>query len=314
MAASLRGGGRQKKGLCNGSRIGRIPLLVIMMASWCCLQYTLWYLLEQHHTRQSNNMAIGTSSWRIKGSLAEDKRKAKITSLQDKVTATGDKKISHASDSERNSSIIGVRKPRVFENDHPEESPPVHIVFSTDCSGYQHWQGILLYYSARRIHQPGVITRIASGCTPEQQISIRDEWGRIDPTGSKFRVHFAPATTLHAGDSNSNNSDTRTKKKSQNNYKYSNKPGGILHWLQHHQPSLDDNTVVCLLDPDMILLKPITADLVTQTITHDHTTREEHETIQIRAYGKDQVEYYDDNESGTAQLLRVKSLLDDGYW
>jgi hypothetical protein len=44
----------------------------------------------------------------------------------------------------------------------------VDIVFTTDCSGYQHWQGILLYYSAQRVNHTGKITRIASGCTLEE--------------------------------------------------------------------------------------------------------------------------------------------------
>ena len=69
---------------------------------------------------------------------------------------------------------------------------------------------------------------------------ILAEWQKIDPTETKFRVHFSPATTL-------NNAK----------YKYSNKPGGLLHFLEHatttsssssSSPALDEETVVCLLE------------------------------------------------------------------
>jgi hypothetical protein len=48
------------------------------------------------------------------------------------------------------------------------EVPPndrYHLVFSTDCGGYQNWQSMALFLSADAVRQPGVITRIASGCT-----------------------------------------------------------------------------------------------------------------------------------------------------
>lgn len=37
----------------------------------------------------------------------------------------------------------------------------MHIIFSTDCSAYQDWQSIVLFYSARTVKQPSPITRIA---------------------------------------------------------------------------------------------------------------------------------------------------------
>ena len=51
----------------------------------------------------------------------------------------------------------------------------LYVVFSTDCEQYQHWQSYLLFFSAMRVRQLGFITRIASGCTDEQQQETR-EW------------------------------------------------------------------------------------------------------------------------------------------
>ncbi|KAH8056762.1 hypothetical protein JL721_9880 [Aureococcus anophagefferens] len=73
--------------------------------------------------------------------------------------------------------------------------PEVHVVFSTDCSGYQHWQSIALWYSSRMAGQRGPVTRIASGCDEQQQRAIAREWRDIDDTG-EFRAHFAPAGEL----------------------------------------------------------------------------------------------------------------------
>ena len=51
--------------------------------------------------------------------------------------------------------------------------------------------------------------------------------------------------------------DNKTKKK----YDFYNKPYGLYHWLQHAHPPVSDGTVIILLDPDMILLRPLTLQL-----------------------------------------------------
>lgn len=91
-----------------------------------------------------------------------------------------------------------------------------HLVFSTGCSEFQDWQSIGVYSSAEAVGQRGVITRIASGCKPEQEKAIRHAMSHLP---KRCRVHFAPGTQVkdHAG----------------HNYKYANKPLGMMHWLMH---------------------------------------------------------------------------------
>lgn len=36
---------------------------------------------------------------------------------------------------------------------------------------------------------------------------------------------------------------------------------GLRHWLDHAEPPIDNSTVVVLLDPDMIFLRPITVKI-----------------------------------------------------
>jgi hypothetical protein len=47
----------------------------------------------------------------------------------------------------------------------PRSENDIHIIFSTDCSASQHWQAMLLSYSAVRVGHTGPMTRIASNCT-----------------------------------------------------------------------------------------------------------------------------------------------------
>ena len=94
--------------------------------------------------------------------------------------------------------------------------------------------------------QRGPVTRIASGCAAAEAGKIAAEWLEIDPSGT-FRAHFAPAGALRGG-----------------TYKYSNKPSGLYHWLPTARPPpfVDSSRgIVVLIDPDQMLLRPITAAL-----------------------------------------------------
>ena len=117
-----------------------------------------------------------------------------------------------------------------------------HVVFSTDCSAYQHWQSIACFYSAQRVGQRGTLTRIASGCTPEEEQDV-GALHRLLP--AQFQVHFTP--------------DFKEDKKSGKRYDFYNKPFGILHWLKHRSPAVGPEAVVALIDPDFLFLRPLSA-------------------------------------------------------
>ena len=141
--------------------------------------------------------------------------------------------------------------PRIVTQE-PAGDDALHLVFSTDCSGYQHWQGIALWYSALEAGQRGPVTRIASGCAPEDRLAMEREWRAIDPTG-RFRLHFTPHMELPKIQP-----DRATKG---GKYPYSNKPGGLRHFLAHADPPVREGSFVALIDPDMLLLLPITTSL-----------------------------------------------------
>jgi hypothetical protein len=78
---------------------------------------------------------------------------------------------------------------------------PLYIVFSTDCGPFQHWQSYLLFFSAMRVRQLGFITRIASGCTDEQQQEIREWHQEVNASDCvtcflSFWSHLKPAFAI----------------------------------------------------------------------------------------------------------------------
>ena len=96
----------------------------------------------------------------------------------------------------------------------------VHVIFSTDCSPFQSWQSFAVFHSAFSVSQPGLVTRIVSGCTPSEH-ELMQTWHDtyITPMSPSFRVHFTPAYDHVEGES--------TK------YAFFNKPYGTLHFLEN---------------------------------------------------------------------------------
>lgn len=138
-----------------------------------------------------------------------------------------------------------------------DDSPPYHVVFSTSCSAQQHWESMVFFYHAMRVGQRGTVTRIASGCSEEESQSLKTFHERyIQPMSPNFFVHFTPDYSrlrLSGG---------------KDAYKYMNKPYGLRHWMEHalgmrtnqtNSAAVEDG-IVFLMDPDMILLRPIVHD------------------------------------------------------
>jgi len=154
-------------------------------------------------------------------------------------------------------------------------SSRLHLVFSTDCSLYQHWQSYALYYSAVQVGQRGKITRLISGCDANQMEQMM-QWHRQNvlplqdtPTAKKFTLHFTP------------NYDHPIVKE----YIYVNKPFALLHYFQYYDetatpegfstsafhlqlrltttklsPFLQPDDIIAVIDPDMVFLRPLSHD------------------------------------------------------
>mmetsp|Transcript_2688 Transcript_2688/g.3665 ORF Transcript_2688/g.3665 Transcript_2688/m.3665 type:complete len:480 (+) Transcript_2688:157-1596(+) len=130
----------------------------------------------------------------------------------------------------------------------------VHVVFSTDCSEFQHWQSLVLLDSAMRVEQRGVITRLISGCTNERKKQMEKEMQALAKKWPfYFHSHYTP-------DYNRNFHNKR-------NFRFANKPHAVLHWLDHHGDEFrenhahfdfdDEEIILVLIDPDFIFLRPL---------------------------------------------------------
>jgi hypothetical protein len=128
-----------------------------------------------------------------------------------------------------------------------------HVIFSTGCSIFQDWQSYIFFYYALKSKQPGIITRIVSGCDNVQRGELQkvfDEQIASLVDDGRFRIHFTP--------------DYSKIKPSAGYYKYFNKPFGVHHWLEHElgfpdKASKEDrDAIVVLMDPDQIIMRPFT--------------------------------------------------------
>jgi len=121
-----------------------------------------------------------------------------------------------------------------------------HMVFSTSCSPFQDWQSIAFFYFAWKVKQTGTVTRIASGCTDEEAKMLKQvHREQIEVLSSNFKLHITPDFNFSG----------RTK--------YFNKPYGLRHWMENELgypggASEHDDDIIMLLDPDMMLLRPLT--------------------------------------------------------
>jgi hypothetical protein len=147
-----------------------------------------------------------------------------------------------------------------------EPVPNYHIAFSTSCNEQQHWESMVFFYHAYKVKQRGTVTRILSGCETEKESqdaqTFFDKYIRpLAP--DQFFLHMTPDFSRIA------------LAEGKHSYKYMNKPYGLKHWMEHSlgmvgnlQNVTNSNTrvfvseddIVFLMDPDMILLRPIVHD------------------------------------------------------
>jgi hypothetical protein len=117
----------------------------------------------------------------------------------------------------------------------PASTASVHTVFLTDCTVYSDWQSMAMVFAWRAAKQPGRLTRVMC-CAPgeaEAYAQTRAEVLALVPT------HVAPSFSRdeEAGD----------------DYAAYNKPGGVMHWLEHGGVKEE---WILVLDSDMMLRRP----------------------------------------------------------
>ena len=127
------------------------------------------------------------------------------------------------------------------------EEPRYFMVFSTSCDKIQDWQSMAFFYSALKVKQPGYVVRIVSGCRHDfqKEAQIKTFEKKIAPMSPRFSLHITPDFGVKG------------------NMKYWNKPHGLLDWMEKglgfpERAAEYKNDIILILDPDMMLLRPIT--------------------------------------------------------
>lgn len=174
------------------------------------------------------------------------------------------------------------------DNAHNAEHIKYQLTFSTDCGAYQRWQSYLMFYSAMVVNQPGYVTRIASGCTDEE--AAEEQRWHDEHIKSKMSERFLLHLTPHFSKVKDENG-----KETGKNYDFFNKPYGMKHWMEHGEGMgvdengkiLNEDAICILIDPDQILLRPLTedfsdpahvfrADMGKRTVQHGHPFSQEY--------------------------------------
>jgi hypothetical protein len=142
--------------------------------------------------------------------------------------------------------------------DLPDSTPrqsdvKYHVIFSTGCSTYQDWQSYVFFYHLLQSGQQGHVTRIVSGCNDKNAQDLKQIFETDIETMApgRFHLHLTP--------------DYSKVKPGAKPFKYYNKPFGTRHFFEklfgypeNHEEH--DDTIIILMDPDQILLRPFTND------------------------------------------------------
>jgi len=128
----------------------------------------------------------------------------------------------------------------------------MHIVFSTGCNAFQHWQAEVLLNSAYHQGQCGKITRIVVGCDKKIQggekitthqagvaDNLIDHDDLLKSSYPELQVHVAPSIPEAA------------------EFPWFNKPWSFQHWLDNKADDVSQR-VIAILDPDEFFFQPLT--------------------------------------------------------
>ena len=156
-------------------------------------------------------------------------------------------------------------KMKAIVNEQPlRHVPQYHMVFSTSCSPFQDWQSYLFFYFAKKVNQHGTVTRIASDCKDADRKLLQEfHDGRIAVMSDNFKLHFAPPCP-----------DSRSK--------YFNKPYGLRDFMEKvlgYPDNKHDDDIIMIVDPDMMLLRPLTHTFDVRRITWVLDSESNYDTV-----------------------------------
>jgi peptidyl serine alpha-galactosyltransferase len=284
------GGKKHYLGASSSSRHQSVvPLwLVVALAAGLVIGYGVYR--QRHHATMHNN---SSSSSNHQGSADKGSSSLATESVESKDSKPAIVHRVRPKNLPPPTSLLTPEEDKRLERDH--DGTRYHLVFSTDCSSYQHWQSYLVYYTAMKVRQPGHVTRIASGCSDEEAEAMKSWFDSDVAFMSPRRFHLQ--LTPHFSDVKDADGNTI------GDYKFFNKPFGLKYWMEQSPqlrydattqqfPKDVESDIVILIDPDMGLLRPITRDFRNDRETVITPHRRDHIVTRTVEKGKPAAQVY----------------------
>jgi hypothetical protein len=150
-----------------------------------------------------------------------------------------------------------VRLPKLRRDLGPSaDDGKLHIIFSTGCNYFQHWQSELLLTSAWLRGQRGRITRIVSGCHDRAAETVQHTHQTFPAGAADLLV---PLRLLNRSVNEDFGLFITPSFEGALHFPWINKPNSINFFMQNARAELArlGETVVAILDPDFVFLKPL---------------------------------------------------------
>jgi len=167
------------------------------------------------------------------------------------------------------------RVPRIPPGERTGDDGKLHILFSSGCNMFQHWQSELLLASAKMVNQRGRITRIVSGCHDRKAETVKHRHQTFPPGINDKLVSMKNLNRSLNDDFGLFISPSFNGAR---DFPWINKPSSIRYFMEHARDEIDKQgeTVVAILDPDFVFMKPLTQINLDErnVITTRHQERE----------------------------------------
>jgi len=149
-----------------------------------------------------------------------------------------------------------VRRPRIPEGERTPDDGKLHIIFSSGCNFFQHWQSEMLLASAAFVGQRGRITRIVSGCHDRHAETVQHRHQTF-PEGKGDKL--VPLHKLNRSLNEDFGLFITPSFPGAVDFPWINKPNSIRFFMENAREELEreGETVIAILDPDFIFLKPL---------------------------------------------------------
>mmetsp|Transcript_12729 Transcript_12729/g.20582 ORF Transcript_12729/g.20582 Transcript_12729/m.20582 type:complete len:520 (+) Transcript_12729:23-1582(+) len=149
-----------------------------------------------------------------------------------------------------------VRKPSFADGDKTGDDGKLHVIFSSGCNYFQHWQSELLLASALLAGQRGRITRIVSGCHDKSAETVKHRHQNY-PAGTNDLL--VPLEKLNRSVNENFGLYITPSFRGARDFPWINKPNSINYFMEHAREELDayGETVIAILDPDFLFLRPL---------------------------------------------------------